>query len=67
MDTFIVNKLNKKKPINAGETKISHNKIVKTHKAFVRKEALKDTKPECIFCDYKKPSVKKSKKSKKIK
>ena len=62
MDTFIANKLNKKKPINTGETKISHNSIVKTHAAFVKKDTLKDIKPECIFCDYKSKKSKKSKK-----
>ena len=55
MDTFSANKLTKKKPCKKGETKCSAKSIVKTHKAYVKKQLVKDTKPDCIFCNYKKP------------
>ncbi len=62
MDTFVANKLVKSKPCKGTQTKISQSRIIKTHQDHQKKIMAQETKPECIFCDYKKPK-KKSKKN----
>ena len=63
MDTFVVNKLTKSKPCKGTQTKISQSRIIKTHNDYQKKIMTQETKPECIFCNYKKPK-KGSKKTK---
>lgn len=53
MNVFEANQLTKKKVLKGKETKISQGNIIKTHIKHQKKVALKDTKPECIFCNYK--------------
>lgn len=55
MDTFVANKLVRSKPCKGTQTKISQANIIKTHQQHQKKIMAKETKPECIFCDYKKP------------
>lgn len=53
MDIFSANNLNKKKVSKGTHTKISQDNVIKTHVKHQKKLALKDTKPDCIFCNFK--------------
>lgn len=53
MDVFEANNLSKKRTLKGSSSKISQSNIIKTHVKHQKKLALKDTKPECIFCNFK--------------